>query len=113
MQAVFDGHNDVLLRLWKSASTGSDPVDQFMKGNGKGHIDLPRARTGGLAGGLCAIYLPSGDLVLREPDANGHYATPLSPSLDRPRIARHRAPDSGHRFEAGSGRRLEAVPDGC
>ena len=24
MQLVFDGHNDVLLRLWKNARTGAD-----------------------------------------------------------------------------------------
>lgn len=84
MQAVFDGHNDVLLRLWKNARTGSDPIEHFVKGNRKGHIDLPRARAGGLVGGLCAIYVPSGDLVLREPDANGHYSTPLAQPLDRP-----------------------------
>jgi membrane dipeptidase len=82
MQAVFDGHNDVLLRLWRNARAGSDPVDEFINGTDKGHIDLPRARAGGLAGGLCAIYIPAGELVLKEPDARGHYATPLSPPLE-------------------------------
>jgi membrane dipeptidase len=84
MQLVFDGHNDVLLRLWKGARAGSDPIDEFTNGTEKGHIDLPRARTGGLAGGLCAIYIPAGELVLSEPDADGHYATPLSSPLERP-----------------------------
>ena len=83
MQAIFDGHNDVLLRLWRNARNGSDPVEEFTKGIDKGHIDLPRARAGGLAGGLCAIYIPAGELVLKEPDARGHYATPLSPPLER------------------------------
>ncbi|QPC85366.1 peptidase [Mesorhizobium sp. NBSH29] len=82
MQPVFDGHNDVLLRLWRSASAGGDPVEEFIKGSAKGHIDLPRARKGGLAGGLCAIYVPSGELVLKEPDAAGHYVTPLSEPLE-------------------------------
>ena len=83
MQPVFDGHNDVLLRLWRNARAGSDPVEEFTDGTDKGHIDLPRARAGGLAGGLCAIYIPAGELVLKEPDAGGRYATPLSPPLER------------------------------
>ena len=82
MQAVFDGHNDVLLRLWQRARGGSDPVIEFMDGTDKGHIDAPRARAGGLVGGLSAIYVPSGDLVLKTPDENGHYSTPLAAPLD-------------------------------
>jgi membrane dipeptidase len=82
MQLVFDGHNDVLLRLWTHAKDGSDPVAEFAKGTTTGHIDAPRAKAGGLAGGLCAIYIPSGDLVFADPDAKGHYATPLAAPLD-------------------------------
>lgn len=82
MQAVFDGHNDVLLRLWRHARAGTDPVAEFAHGTDKGHIDAPRAIEGGLIGGLCAIYIPSGDLVLKVPDENGHYATPLAKPLD-------------------------------
>ena len=54
---VFDGHNDVLLRLKLSGS--SAPETQFIEGDTAGHIDLPRAKKGGLAGGLCAIFVPS------------------------------------------------------
>ncbi|MGQ5720724.1 dipeptidase [Pseudochrobactrum asaccharolyticum] len=68
---VFDGHNDVLLRLW--ASTEANPVDRFINGEQVGHIDLPRAKKGGLAGGLCAIYVPSPSM---EKDANGDYPRP-------------------------------------
>ncbi len=82
MQLVFDGHNDVLLRLWTHAKDGSDPIAEFAKGTTAGHIDAPRAKAGGLAGGLCAIYIPSGDLVFADPDAKGHYATPLAAPLD-------------------------------
>ncbi|YBV97664.1 dipeptidase [Phyllobacteriaceae bacterium JZ32] len=86
MQTVFDGHNDVLLRLWKSARKGVDPARAFIDGTDHGHLDLPRARKGGVIGGLCAIYIPSeGGLALKAPDANGHYQTPLSPPLERPR----------------------------
>lgn len=83
MQLVFDGHNDVLLRLWAHERDGNDPVAEFLNGTTQGHIDAPRARKGGLAGGLCAIYIPSGDLVFADPDENGHYETPLSAPLDR------------------------------
>ena len=68
---VFDGHNDVLLRLWTSEE--ANPVDRFINGEQVGHIDLPRAKKGGLAGGLCAIYVPSPS---KEKDANGDFPTP-------------------------------------
>lgn len=83
MQAVFDGHNDVLLRLWSNAKNGTDPVIEFSEGTTEGHIDGPRARKGGLIGGLSAIYIPSDHLVLKTPDENGHYATELSEPLER------------------------------
>jgi len=54
---IFDGHNDVLLRLNRRAS--GDPVAAFLQGEDKGHLDLPRAQKGGFAGGLFAIFVPS------------------------------------------------------
>ena len=54
---IFDGHNDVLLRLNRRA--GGDPVAAFLQGEDKGHLDLPKARRGGFAGGLFAIFVPS------------------------------------------------------
>ncbi len=71
---IFDGHNDVLLRLRRGG--GDDPVKRFLEGEDTGHIDLPRARAGGLAGGLCAIYVPSPSMTK---DANGDYPTPAQP----------------------------------
>jgi membrane dipeptidase len=53
---VFDGHNDLLLRLLL------DPARRetiFLTGEGKGHLDLPRMKSAGFAGGFFAIYLPS------------------------------------------------------
>ena len=32
MQQVFDGHNDVLYRLWNHAAKGTDPVREFIEG---------------------------------------------------------------------------------
>ncbi|WP_068317986.1 dipeptidase [Polycladidibacter hongkongensis] len=53
---VFDGHNDVLLRLLLDRAAGK-PADFFDNG-GSGHIDLKRARAGGLIGGLFACFAP-------------------------------------------------------
>jgi membrane dipeptidase len=84
MQLIFDGHNDVLLRLWRHAREGGDPVVDMRGGTSSGHIDLPRAKAGGLAGGFCAIYIPvEGEFALDLPDAKGHYSTPLAPPLPR------------------------------
>ena len=54
---IFDGHNDVLLRLYRRE--GADAIAAFLKGEDKGHLDLPKARKGGFAGGLFAIFVPS------------------------------------------------------
>jgi membrane dipeptidase len=54
---IFDGHNDVLLRLFTRG--GTDPTRAFLEGESKGQLDLPMARQGGFAGGLFAIFVPS------------------------------------------------------
>src|SRR5215471_3494869 len=56
---IFDGHNDVLLRLYRRG--GTDAPRAFLEGEGKGQLDLPMARQGGFAGGLFAIFVPSSD----------------------------------------------------
>ena len=47
MLTVFDGHNDTLTR---------DDAGDFVTGREGGHIDLPRARKGGLGGGIFAAF---------------------------------------------------------
>jgi membrane dipeptidase len=54
---IFDGHNDALLRLHMRG--GADAAASFLQGDDKRHLDLPKARTGGFAGGLFAIFVPS------------------------------------------------------
>jgi membrane dipeptidase len=54
---IFDGHNDVLLRLWKRG--GDDAPRAFLDGEGKGQLDLPMAQQGGFAGGMFAMFVPS------------------------------------------------------
>ena len=56
MQPVFDGHNDILLRL-QLQPRKRDQI--WLTGEGRGHLDLPRMRQGGFAGGMFAIYIPS------------------------------------------------------
>ena len=54
---VFDGHNDLLLRL--SQLSPDDRDRAWLKGDGKGHMDLPRMKQGGFSGGFFAAFVPS------------------------------------------------------
>jgi len=63
---VFDGHNDVLLRLWQKKSEGA--VQDFIRGDGQGHLDLPRMRKGGFAGGFFAVFVPNPHDALPDED---------------------------------------------
>jgi membrane dipeptidase len=59
MVPIFDGHNDVLLRLFRRG--GADAPKVFLEGEAKGQLDLPMARQGGFAGGLFAVFVPTAD----------------------------------------------------
>ncbi|MCF3974025.1 dipeptidase [Paracoccus salsus] len=56
MIPVFDGHNDFLQRV---VAAGAGGTRIWLEGDGTGHLDLPRARAGGLIGGFFAIWIPS------------------------------------------------------
>ena len=56
MFPTFDGHNDILLRLY-NAPQNREAI--WLTGEGKGHLDLPRMKQGGFAAGFFAIYIPS------------------------------------------------------
>lgn len=57
---IFDGHNDVLYKLHYTDE--ADKVSLFAKGSPDDwHIDLPRAKQGGFAGGMFAVFAPSPD----------------------------------------------------
>jgi membrane dipeptidase len=94
---VFDGHNDILSRLMREGVEGAE--QRFLQGQNNVHIDIPRAREGGLAGGLCAIYVPSPAGGL---DANG----------DLPRVELHSAIDQTI-SQAALLRRIEAQSEGA
>jgi len=53
----FDGHNDTLLKLLEEG--GPERERAFVEGFPKGHIDLPRAKRAGMAGGFFAMFPPS------------------------------------------------------
>jgi membrane dipeptidase len=57
MIPIFDGHNDVLLRLMRKGEADGG-VASFLNGDGVGHLDLPRAQAAGFAGGLFAVFVP-------------------------------------------------------
>lgn len=53
---IFDGHNDLLTRLWLSST--QDPVQEFLQYTLPGHLDLKRCRKVQWMGGLFSIFLP-------------------------------------------------------
>lgn len=78
----FDGHNDFLLRLM---FTQEAREETWLGNGGKGHLDLPRMKEAGFAGGLFAIFVPpiSGG---PPPDfaalmANPPYDLPMPPQM--------------------------------
>jgi membrane dipeptidase len=95
---VFDGHNDVLLRL--GGPDGGGPGAFFERGD-QGHLDLPRAREGGFGGGFFAVWIPSP----REPSPE---RTPrgLPPALDAAYALRRTMADTATLF------RIEDRSDG-
>lgn len=54
MIPIFDGHNDVLARLWLNDHT----ADDFLNTTLAGQMDLARCRQGGFVGGLFAVFVP-------------------------------------------------------
>ncbi len=56
---IFDGHNDTLCRFFLGAAT----EEEFFTGGGDGHLDAHRARSGGFAGGMFAIFAPHRDMM--------------------------------------------------
>ena len=57
MFPTFDGHNDLLLRL-HTHPENREKI--WLTGEGKGHLDLPRMKAGGLDGGFWVIYTAQG-----------------------------------------------------
>jgi membrane dipeptidase len=56
MHPIIDGHNDVLLRLWMKNPASA--AEDFLRGDGLGHMDLPRIRQGAMVAGFFAMFAP-------------------------------------------------------
>ena len=78
---VIDGHNDALLRVHRSGGS-------LRERDAIGHVDVPRAREGGLAAGFFAVFVP-GEEGRINPAALGPppFELPLSPPVDPERAA--------------------------
>lgn len=97
MIPVFDGHNDILLRLHLDPARREEI---FLTGEGKGHLDLPRMKAAGFAGGFFAIYLPS-PKAHDDPDyqsrmQNPPYDLPLPELIAFADAIRPAATEAGH-----------------
>jgi membrane dipeptidase len=76
---VFDGHNDALTR---------EDADRFATGRDGGHLDLPRARAGGLAGGIFALFTPTPGAEGRAGTPEGETAPPIGADVAAPDATR-------------------------
>ena len=75
---VFDGHNDTLLKLYQAPEPDKEKL--FVDGAPSNwHIDLPRARKGGLAGGMFAVFPPPAGSRRRKVDAGASTPGPIEP----------------------------------
>lgn len=76
---VFDGHNDTLLKLYVTQDAGKEKL--FIDGSpADWHIDLPRARKGGFAGGMFAIFPPPVEKPKKHAASSGANE-PMAPQL--------------------------------
>lgn len=87
MIAIFDGHNDSVQRLQEYRPDGMD----FLARSAEGHLDLPRALDGGLAGGLFAMMArpeqpPVDDLTVTKTGYEVRLAEPLDAAYARRKI---------------------------
>lgn len=107
MIPVFDGHNDLLLRLYNAPDRRKEI---WLTGEGKGHLDLPRMQAGGFAGGFFAIYIPSPEaddgLDYMTAMENPPFSLPLSDLID------HKAAQPVALAMAGHLRWMERASDG-
>src|SRR5919199_2553525 len=81
---IIDGHNDTLLHLYLPERGGSR---SFFTCSDLGHIDLPRARDGGFAGGFFAVFVPSDPAAPLGNDADvmrtaTGYEVRMAPAID-------------------------------
>ena len=76
--AIFDGHNDALLKLHRRNL--QSPEQLFIDGY-DAHVDAPKAKAGGFAGGFFAIFVPPGETGDMSAMAKPKYDLPLPPPI--------------------------------
>ena len=77
---IFDGHNDLLLRL-HNKDVALDDTGVF--GDGGRQIDLHKAEVGGFGGGFFAIFVPGAESISHNDEMMKEaYELPLPPMLD-------------------------------
>lgn len=77
---VFDGHNDTILDLY---APDRHPDRSFLDHTEEGHLDLPRARMAGFAGGFFAAFVPNQeDLSYEFEETADGYAIPPAPAIE-------------------------------
>lgn len=89
---IFDGHNDSVQRIKEYHAGGID----FLERSTSGHLDLPRAKEGGMIGGLFAMFVrpeqpPKNDLTVTEKNYEVRLAAPIDPAYARREIAKQLA----------------------
>src|SRR3989442_12695648 len=99
VQPVFDGHNDALLRAGAEAIATGRP---------DGHLDVPRARAGGLAGGIFAVFTPGEEPELVEREDG--WESPLPPALAPGAAAEYALRAAGRLFRLQALGALRVVP---
>jgi membrane dipeptidase len=116
---IFDGHNDVLLAVYGyGGSQGAERRSFFERGT-TGHLDLPRAREGGFAGGFFAVYVMPDPASRRPPMRSADVPSEaaeqgtLPPAIDQPFALRLAMSLTAtlFRLEAESAGELEVVRD--
>ena len=63
---IFDGHNDVLFRLY--LKNHNLAYQDFLNGDNEGQLDLPRMKEANFKGGFFAIYVPSQEAAITDSD---------------------------------------------
>ena len=79
VRPVFDGHNDLLSKLWAS---GDRKGAAFFAGT-KGDLDLAKCQVGGFAGGFFAIWVPGDPATAPDPMATYRAFDPIDTTFAR------------------------------
>lgn len=102
---IFDGHNDTLLRFYLNEDLSTK---DFFTEMDAGHIDLPRAKKGGFAGGFFAIFVPNQDMQIK-PGSAPHNKIPAPLELGYAQQAAMAMASSLFKLEAESDGQVKVV----